>query len=58
MTSDDFAARLLDEFGVAAVSGTSFGDAGEGYIRLSYATSERNIEEALRRIGEAVSAFA
>lgn len=58
MRSDEFAARLLDEFGVAAVSGTSFGDAGEGYIRLSYATSERNIEEALRRIGEAAAAFA
>lgn len=57
MSSDEFAARLLDELGVAAVSGTSFGDAGEGYIRLSYATSERNIEEALRRMGEA-AAFA
>ena len=57
MSSDDFAGRLLDEFGVATVSGTSFGDAGEGYIRLSYATSEANIEEALRRIGEAAAAF-
>lgn len=57
MSSDDFAGKLLDEFGVATVSGTSFGDAGEGYIRLSYATSEQNIEEALRRIGEATSAF-
>ena len=56
--SDEFANRLLDEFGVAAVSGTSFGDAGEGYIRLSYATSEQNINEALRRIGEAATALA
>lgn len=58
MSSDDFANRLLDEFGVAAVSGTSFGDAGEGYIRLSYATSEENIEEALKRISDAAHTWA
>lgn len=58
LTSDDFANRLLDEYGVAAVSGTSFGDAGEGYIRLSYATSEANIEEALRRLTDAAIAYA
>lgn len=58
MSSDQFANRLLDEFGVAAVSGTSFGDAGEGYIRLSYATSEANIEEAISRIRAAVDVFA
>ena len=58
MSSDDFATRLLEDFGVAAVSGTSFGDAGEGYIRLSYATSEENIEEALKRISEAAIAWA
>ncbi len=53
MSSDEFANRLLDDYGVAAVSGTSFGDAGEGYIRLSYATSEANIDEALKRIESA-----
>ncbi|MCA9832991.1 MAG: pyridoxal phosphate-dependent aminotransferase [Thermomicrobiales bacterium] len=58
LRSDDFANRLLDEFGVATVSGTSFGDAGEGYIRLSYATSEENISEALVRIRAATEAFA
>lgn len=57
MNSDEFASRLLDDFGVAAVSGTSFGDAGEGYIRLSYATSEANIEEALKRISDAAIAW-
>lgn len=57
MRSDDFANRLLDEFGVAAVSGTSFGDGGEGYLRLSYATSEENIEEALRRMSSAARAW-
>ena len=57
LSSDNFATRLLDDFGVAAVSGTSFGAAGEGYIRLSYATSEQNIEEAIRRIGAAAAAW-
>lgn len=57
MSSDEFANRLLDEFGVAAVSGSSFGDAGEGYVRLSYATSEANIEAALGRMSEAALAW-
>jgi aspartate/methionine/tyrosine aminotransferase len=42
---------LLSEVGVALVSGTSFGDQGEGYIRFSYASSIANIEEAITRIG-------
>jgi aspartate/methionine/tyrosine aminotransferase len=41
---------LLSEVGVALVSGTSFGDQGEGYIRFSYANSTANIEEAIDRI--------
>ena len=43
--------RLLDEAGVAALSGTSFGVYGEGYLRLSYAADVEVIEEALARIG-------
>jgi aspartate/methionine/tyrosine aminotransferase len=46
---------LLEEAGVAALSGTAFGPSGEGYIRLSYANSIENIREALRRIGAFVS---
>ena len=46
---------LLEEAGVAALSGTAFGPSGEGYIRLSYANSIENIREALRRIGALVS---
>ena len=42
--------QLLNEAGVALVSGTSFGDQGEGYIRFSYANSIANIEEAMERI--------
>lgn len=48
--SKEFADRLLDEFGVAALSGASFGDHGEGYLRLSYANSEENLARALERI--------
>ena len=43
--------RLLDETGVATISGTSFGAFGEGYLRFSYAASTAQIEEAMARIG-------
>jgi aspartate/methionine/tyrosine aminotransferase len=42
--------RMLEEAGVATVSGTSFGIHGEGYIRFSYANSVENIREAVGRI--------
>src|SRR5688572_16268468 len=42
--------RLLDEGGVACLSGTAFGEFGEGHLRFSYANSMENIQEALRRI--------
>lgn len=50
LTSREFADRLLDEEGVALAWGTSFGDYGEGYIRISYATSLENLMEAVKRI--------
>jgi aspartate aminotransferase len=50
MNSKEFADLLLKEFGVAAIAGTSFGDQGEGYLRLSYANSEENLAKALTRI--------
>ena len=43
---------MLNEAGVAALSGTAFGAFGEGYLRFSYANSIANIEEAMRRIGK------
>jgi len=46
---------LLQEAGVASLSGTSFGEYGEGYLRFSYANSLENIHKALQWIGEAVS---
>ena len=41
---------MLNESGVASLSGTGFGKYGEGYVRFSYANSLENIEEAIRRI--------
>ncbi len=41
---------LLNEAGVACLSGTAFGSLGEGYLRFSYANSVENIQEALARI--------
>tara|TARA_B100000524_G_scaffold296801_1_gene171273 strand:+ start:172 stop:1347 length:1176 start_codon:yes stop_codon:yes gene_type:complete len=43
---------LLDNLGVATVAGTSFGEYGEGYVRLSCANSDSAIEEAISRIKE------
>ena len=43
----ELAERLLVDAGVAVLSGTAFGEHGEGYLRLSYANSLANIEEAL-----------
>ena len=44
------ASALLEESGVAIIGGPDFGILGEGYIRLSYANSEENIERALQRM--------
>ena len=54
-SSKAFADRLLDDHGVAALSGTAFGDHGEGYLRLSYANSEANLVKALERIEAAAT---
>ena len=47
--------RLLTEAGVATVAGTSFGRAGEGFIRVSYANSLERIETALDRFNALLS---
>jgi aminotransferase len=54
MTSDVFCERLLHEHGVAIVSGTAFGECGEGYARISYAYSVGHITTALEKIGRFV----
>ena len=54
LSSDEFATRLVKEKRVAVVPGTAFGDCGEGYVRISYAQSLKNIKIALKRIEEFV----
>src|SRR5206468_77015 len=46
-SSRALADRLLEESGVACLSGTAFGEFGEGHLRFSYANSLENIQEAL-----------
>lgn len=48
--SKALADALLDQAGVAALSGTAFGSFGEGYLRFSVANSLKNLEDALQRI--------
>jgi aminotransferase (EC 2.6.1.-) len=57
LSSDQLADYLLEEAGVATLSGTAFGKFGDGYLRLSYANSLENIQEALQRIQTAICKF-
>jgi aspartate aminotransferase len=50
--ADELADLLLEEAGVACLSGTAFGRHGEGHLRLSYANSRENIGRALDRMNE------
>ncbi|MBD5424335.1 MAG: aminotransferase class I/II-fold pyridoxal phosphate-dependent enzyme [Allobaculum sp.] len=50
LTSDEFCMQLLESQKIAIVPGTAFGDSGEGFVRISYATSMANIKEACDRI--------
>lgn len=54
MNERDFADYLMEEAGVAVLAGTSFGEYGRGYIRISYANSVENIEKALVNIEAAL----
>jgi aspartate aminotransferase len=50
--SKPLADALLEQAGVAALSGTAFGDFGEGYLRFSVANSLENLQQALDRIDQ------
>ena len=58
MPSRELADMLLNDAGVACLSGTAFGSYGDGYLRFSYAASLDNIEEALSRIRKASERWA
>jgi aspartate/methionine/tyrosine aminotransferase len=50
------AKRCMEEAGVAVLSGTAFGEYGEGYLRLSYANSVENIQQAIEQMRGMLSA--
>ncbi len=50
LTDEDFAMKLLKEFGVACVPGSAFGACGVGFVRMSYATSLEKIKVAVERL--------
>ena len=50
MDETDFCEKLLEEERVVCIPGSSFGAHGKGFIRISYANSEENIREAIRRM--------
>jgi aminotransferase len=54
LSADTFTERLLTEERVAVVPGDAFGPSGAGHVRMCYATSYEQLEEALRRIGRFV----
>jgi len=54
LSSSELAEYILTRAGVALLPGTSFGDNGEGYLRLCYATSLKEIDEALNKIEDAL----
>jgi aspartate aminotransferase len=54
ISSTEMADYLLNEASVAVLSGSSFGEFGEGFLRLSYANSIENLEKALTNIRAAV----
>ena len=54
-SSEEFCMKLLKEHGVACVPGGAFGRCGEGFVRMSYATSLDKIKVAVRRISEMLS---
>lgn len=55
LSSMEFSKALLKEEKVAVVPGTAFGPSGEGYIRISYASSLDKLKEALNRIERFIS---
>jgi aminotransferase len=55
MSSWEFARHMVENHKVAMVPGSIFGENGEGYVRISFATSSANLEEALKRIEKGVA---
>jgi len=58
LSSVAFASRLLKDQRVAVVPGTAFGSEGEGFVRMSFASSMEKLKEAMQRIGAFVKKIA
>jgi len=58
LSTERLAARLLEVHGVAVLPGTAFGPGGAGHLRLSFATSDDDLEVALGRMRECVTDLA
>ncbi|MEP7087637.1 MAG: pyridoxal phosphate-dependent aminotransferase [Gemmatimonadota bacterium] len=58
ITSAQLASKLLHEYGVALLPGTAFGAAGEGYLRLSFATGRADLDKALTLVDECFRSLA
>ena len=57
LTSAEFEEKAMNEAGVALLSGSAFGEYGEGYVRLSYANSQENIKQAIGKLDQMVRAL-
>jgi aspartate/methionine/tyrosine aminotransferase len=55
LSADALADLLLQEAGVACLSGTAFGRHGEGHLRFSYANSRENIVRAVERMEDVLA---
>ena len=55
MTSNQFCEFILDDAGVAMLPGTSFGQFGEGFVRICYTTNQDKIKEAIERIKKSIN---
>lgn len=55
--AETFADRLLNEFGVAALAGTTFGPGGAGHLRFSFANSLPNLRRAIDRVAACADAL-
>ncbi|MGM0510946.1 MAG: aminotransferase class I/II-fold pyridoxal phosphate-dependent enzyme, partial [Thermoplasmatota archaeon] len=54
MKSEELANYMIEEAGVCLLPGTAFGEQGEGFLRLSYASSLDEIEEGIRRMKDSM----
>ena len=57
LSSEDFCEKLLEEENLALVPGNAFGDAGEGYVRISYAYSLQEIKLAIEKLEHFLSRY-